>query len=97
MFIEVEARPKLKCIVDISIHRRFGDLFGEDFVFYDYKYPERIPKKLEGAFDVVIADPPFLAEECLEKVAKTIEFLTQKSIILCTGKQDARVNYFSIA
>ncbi|XP_003742532.1 EEF1A lysine methyltransferase 1 [Galendromus occidentalis] len=69
----------------LEFDRRFGDLYGENFVFYDYKSPEDLPKELEGAFDVVLADPPFLAEECLEKVAKTITFLTKKSIILCTG------------
>jgi hypothetical protein len=35
--------------------------------------------------DVIVADPPFLSEECLTKVAKSIAFLTAKDIILCTG------------
>ena len=60
--------------------------FGEDFVFYDYKSPLSIPKDLGSAFDVVLADPPFLSDECLTKTAVTIKFLAKQKIIVCTGK-----------
>ncbi|CAL8111624.1 unnamed protein product [Orchesella dallaii] len=61
--------------------------FGSLFHFYDYSDPDNIPETCAGAFSVVIADPPFLAEECLEKVAVTIKKLLQENgkIILCTG------------
>ncbi|XP_022657613.1 EEF1A lysine methyltransferase 1-like isoform X1 [Varroa destructor] len=72
-------------LVLLEFDKRFHDLYNNDFVFYDYNDPLAIPDTLKGAFDVVIADPPFLAEECLEKVTKTIRFLTKKSIVLCTG------------
>ncbi|VDM70890.1 unnamed protein product [Strongylus vulgaris] len=43
--------------------------------------------QLAGVFDVVIADPPFLADECLVKTAQTIRMLAKPNakIILCTG------------
>ncbi|OQR75221.1 N(6)-adenine-specific DNA methyltransferase 2-like [Tropilaelaps mercedesae] len=72
-------------LVLLEFDKRFGELYAEDFVFYDYKDPLAIPNTLRDIFDVVIADPPFLAEECLKKVAETIRFLTHKSIIVCTG------------
>lgn len=59
--------------------------FGNDFVFYDYKSPLNIPRELGSSFDIVIADPPFLSEECLTKTAVTIKFLTKNKMILCTG------------
>lgn len=36
-------------------------------------------------FDIVIADPPFLSEECLSKTCETIRILSKDKIILCTG------------
>ncbi|XP_026481114.1 EEF1A lysine methyltransferase 1-like [Ctenocephalides felis] len=57
----------------------------EDFVFYDYNEPLNLPKELEKYFDLVIMDPPFLAEECLTKASKTAKHLSKHKIILCTG------------
>ena len=66
--------------------RRFA-VFGEDFIFYDYKNPLDLPDSVtEHSFDLVFADPPYLSEECLLKTAETIRFLTKEKIILCTGK-----------
>ncbi|PSN32513.1 EEF1A lysine methyltransferase 1 [Blattella germanica] len=64
--------------------KRFA-AYGEDFILYDYKSPLDIPRHLAGRFDVVVADPPFLSEECLTKTAVTIKFLAKSKIILCTG------------
>ena len=66
--------------------RRFA-VFGEDFIFYDYKNPLDFPDSItEHSFDLVFADPPFLSEECLRKTAETIRYLAKEKIILCTGK-----------
>ncbi|KAF8778302.1 EEF1A lysine methyltransferase 1 like protein [Argiope bruennichi] len=65
--------------------KRFQDKFPGQFVFYDYKSPLQLDSKLSSYFDLVIADPPFLSEECLEKFTQTINFLTDKKVILCTG------------
>ena len=68
----------------LEYDKRFA-VFGEDFVFYDYKNPLAVPREMGSAFDVVLADPPFLADECLTKTAVTVKFMAKNQIILCTG------------
>ena len=61
-------------------------MYGEDFVQYDYNRPLELPASLqEGSFGLVVADPPFLSEECLSKTSQTIKYLTKDRILLCTG------------
>lgn len=64
--------------------QRFG-AYGADYVFYDYNEPMRFDKELCNSFDLVIVDPPYLAEECLTKSSQTTKSLTRKHIMLCTG------------
>ncbi|XP_065160063.1 EEF1A lysine methyltransferase 1 [Atheta coriaria] len=64
--------------------KRFA-IHGEDFTFYDYKAPLSIPSNRKEYYDLVIADPPFLSDECLIKTAATIKLLAKNKIILCTG------------
>ncbi|KAK3925443.1 EEF1A lysine methyltransferase 1 [Frankliniella fusca] len=68
----------------LEFDRRFS-VYGESFIFYDYNTPLELPSDLLKSFDLVIADPPFLSEECLLKVAETIEWLKKDRVILCTG------------
>ncbi|XP_023243018.1 EEF1A lysine methyltransferase 1-like [Centruroides sculpturatus] len=70
------------CLLEYD--KRFG-IYGDDFLFYDYKSPLDLDGLPETAFDVVLADPPYLSKECLSNVAKTIKFLAKDKIILCTG------------
>ena len=58
----------------------------EGFIFYNYTDPLHIPPDMKNSFDVVLADPPFLSEECLSKVAVTIQYLMKEKVILCTGE-----------
>ncbi|XP_047345298.1 EEF1A lysine methyltransferase 1 [Vespa velutina] len=60
-------------------------VFGSDFIPYDYKFPLNVPRDLYNIFDLVIADPPFLSDECLTKIAVTIKLLSKKKMVLCTG------------
>ncbi|KAA0185763.1 hypothetical protein HAZT_HAZT011199 [Hyalella azteca] len=78
--------PKIKMSV-FEFDSRFA-VYGEDFVLYDYRSPLSVPSHLRESFDVIIADPPYLAEDCLTKVALTIKMLSKPDakIILCTGK-----------
>jgi 16S rRNA G966 N2-methylase RsmD len=63
-------------------------IHGERFIYYDYKDPLDLPPSLEReSFDLVVADPPFLSEECMSKVAKTIKFLAKDKVMVCTGRQ----------
>ena len=76
--------PECKAIL-LEYDRRF-EIYGDDFVFYDYNKPLELPKALQTEpFDLVIADPPFLSEECLQKTAQTIKLLAKGKILLCTG------------
>ena len=61
-------------------------VFGEDFVFYDYNEPLRLPVEFKNSFDIVLLDPPFLSEECLCKVAVTVRYLMKDKVLLCTGE-----------
>ncbi|XP_076663138.1 EEF1A lysine methyltransferase 1 [Andrena cerasifolii] len=60
-------------------------VFGPNFIPYDYKFPMDVPRHLSNSYDLVVADPPFLSEECLTKTAIVIKFLTKLNIVLCTG------------
>ncbi|XP_008822550.1 exportin-4 isoform X6 [Nannospalax galili] len=65
--------------------KRFA-IYGEEYIFYDYNNPLDLPGKIAAhSFDLVVADPPYLSEECLRKTSETIKFLTQGKILLCTG------------
>ena len=35
-----------------------------NFCLYDYREPQAVPQELKGAFNVVVADPPYLV--CME-------------------------------
>lgn len=61
--------------------------FPSSYVPYDYRHPLSVPSQFKAVFDVIIADPPFLSAECLEKTAQTIQLLGKldAKIILCTG------------
>ena len=75
---------------DVQLHifeydSRF-EKFGDDFIYYDYNKPLEIPKSMEHYYDIVVADPPFLSEECLTKTAISVKYLAKDKILLCTGK-----------
>lgn len=79
-----EIKPTNCLVKCLEYDERFR-VFGEDFQFYDYKEPLNLPLEMKQSFDIVIADPPFLSEECLCKTAVTVKFLAKDKIILCTG------------
>ncbi|XP_055305636.1 protein-lysine N-methyltransferase CG9154 [Sitodiplosis mosellana] len=69
-------------------------VFGDDFVFYDYKDKERNETSLkdyENHFDILIADPPFLSQECIEPIANIVKRLKKEDskIIMCSGQTAA--------
>uniref|UniRef100_A0A1A9V179 Protein-lysine N-methyltransferase n=1 Tax=Glossina austeni TaxID=7395 RepID=A0A1A9V179_GLOAU len=68
--------------------KRFA-AFGEDFVFYDFNEgcEANNLKQFSQQYELIIADPPFLSEECIVKICKIIEFLLKPSgkIIFCSG------------
>ena len=75
--------------------KRFASVAGDDFVYYDYKNPMSFGQMTNNSeiclreyFDVVIADPPFLSEECMTKTSVTVKYLAKKEakLLFCTGK-----------
>ncbi|KAF9596214.1 hypothetical protein IFM89_007896 [Coptis chinensis] len=71
----------------LEYDKRF-EQYGSDFTFYDYNQPEELSQELKHAYRVIIADPPYLSKECLEKVAQTMKFLIQPGdshLLLLTG------------
>ncbi|KAF1878059.1 hypothetical protein Lal_00022768 [Lupinus albus] len=72
----------------LEYDKRF-EQYGTDYTFYDYNHPEELPSELKHSYKVVVADPPYLSKECLEKVAETISFLIQPGesfLLLLTGE-----------
>lgn len=68
--------------------KRF-ERYGTDFIFYDYNQPEDFPSTYQHKYQVVVADPPYLSEECLLKTCKTMELLANQKnsyLLLLTGK-----------
>lgn len=58
------------------------------FVAYDYNTPLKFPPELRGKIDCVLADPPFLSDECLTRTAMTVRALLKKAssrTMVCTG------------
>ncbi|XP_022087586.1 EEF1A lysine methyltransferase 1-like isoform X2 [Acanthaster planci] len=77
-------KPATCTTVLLEFDKRFA-IYKEDFVFYDYNTPLKLTNLQENSFDVVVADPPYLSEECLRKIAQTVQFLSSDKVILCTG------------
>ncbi|KAG7502408.1 EEF1A lysine methyltransferase 1 [Solea senegalensis] len=81
----VDGSQRVSAVV-FEYDRRFA-AYGDDFVFYDYNEPLSFSADVPPrSFAVVLADPPYLSEECLRKVAKTIKYLSQSKVLLCTGE-----------
>lgn len=65
--------------------------YGEDFIHFDYNLGND-PAYLShfgGLYDLVIVDPPFLAEECIEKMSQIVRRLCKPEVakvILCSGQ-----------
>ncbi|XP_041858477.1 EEF1A lysine methyltransferase 1 isoform X2 [Melanotaenia boesemani] len=80
----VEGSDRVSAVV-LEYDRRFAT-YGDEFIFYDYNKPLSLPSDVAPqSFDIVLADPPYLSEECLSKVAATIKYLSKGKVLLCTG------------
>jgi len=67
--------------------KRF-EMFGKNFIYYDYNKPLDVPKGVIKSFNLIIMDPPHLSEDCLTKVISTAKFLSVSENtpwIVCTG------------
>ncbi|CAH9068283.1 unnamed protein product [Cuscuta europaea] len=72
----------------LEYDQRFSS-YRSEFTFYDYNTPEDLASSLKHSYSVIVADPPYLSKECLEKVSKTISFLLRSGpsyVLLLTGE-----------
>ncbi|KAF9213331.1 hypothetical protein BGZ59_005522 [Podila verticillata] len=81
--------PKNAKIYVFEFDTRF-DIYGEQFVHYDFNHPDsfRLLDELKGKVDYIIADPPFLSDECLTKTLETVDVLRKPEtgkVLFCTG------------
>ena len=77
--------------------KRFS-IFGEDFNFYDLNKPLEIDSKHHKKYDIIVADPPFLNKETIEKVSESMKLISNNESlkIFITGLQvqDAVIGEF---
>ncbi|KAJ2612113.1 Protein-lysine N-methyltransferase efm5 [Coemansia sp. RSA 1365] len=82
----------------VAFHNRVGErenayvfefderfaLFKERFVHYDFNKPFHFARadKLKGSFKFIVADPPFLNEDCLSQTMKTVQFLAADNALV---------------
>lgn len=63
--------------------------YGDSFVHYDYNnaFEDGVLDNYQGYFDIIIADPPFLSEECIEKMGRIFKKFAKVGarIVLCSG------------
>ncbi|CAH0728642.1 unnamed protein product, partial [Brenthis ino] len=85
LFVPVKRQVGNRANVTLFEYDRRFEVHGTDFMFYDYKWPEKVPADLAHSYDIIVADPPFLAEECISKTSQTIKLLAKDKIIVCTG------------
>lgn len=66
-------------------------IYKEHFIHYDYTLAddENYLSDYNQSFDIIIADPPFLSEECISKIALLIKRFARvdTKIILCSGEK----------
>ncbi|KAF9584703.1 hypothetical protein BGW38_005485 [Lunasporangiospora selenospora] len=77
------------------------DIYGKQFIHYDYSSPLefRLAKELQHSVDMIVVDPPFLSEECLTKTLESVKHLLKPAsasseggkVVLCTGLTMANV------
>ncbi|KAI3683728.1 hypothetical protein L1987_84242 [Smallanthus sonchifolius] len=71
----------------LEYDKRF-EQYGSEFTYYDYNEPLELPSSMKHSFSIIIADPPYLSQECLEKVSETVGFLKKPGesyVLLLTG------------
>lgn len=70
--------------------KRFA-AFNDDFVQYDYNDVHKdsdYMNKYREYFDIIITDPPFLSEECIQSTAMLVNRIKKDDakIVLCSGQ-----------
>lgn len=65
-------------------------IWGDDFVKYDFNnaFDENYLHEFSEKFDLIIADPPFLSDECMQKISFIIKKMLKPNgkILVCSGE-----------
>lgn len=74
----------------LEFDERFA-AFGDDFVKFDYKNVYKSSNYMDEYrehFDIIIVDPPFLSEECIQSIAQLVNKIRKENtkIVLCSGQ-----------
>ncbi|KAL4713029.1 hypothetical protein ACJJTC_001083 [Scirpophaga incertulas] len=85
LFVPVKRQIGGRATVSLLEYDRRFEVHAPDFIFYDYNAPEKLPPELKASYDLVVADPPFLSEECITKTSETIKLLAKNKVVICTG------------
>ncbi|KPJ17016.1 N(6)-adenine-specific DNA methyltransferase 2 [Papilio machaon] len=85
LFVPLKRQIGHRASVTLLEYDRRFEVHAPDFIFYDYNHPDKLPPDMEGSYDIVVADPPFLSEECVTKTSQTIKLLAKGKIVFCTG------------
>ncbi|OQS00381.1 N(6)-adenine-specific DNA methyltransferase 2 [Thraustotheca clavata] len=67
-----ELEPERKYVYLFNYDHRFGDQYGDIFVFYDYNNPLDLDSKLHHFLDYVLVEPPYLTSQFEEIECKQI-------------------------
>lgn len=90
---EGKSKPQISLL---EYDQRFS-ILRDDFVPYDFNEPIRLPASLRARFDCIIADPPFLSDECQSKFAVTVKWLHDSKkplrLMVCTGERMEALNH----
>ncbi|XP_026743219.1 EEF1A lysine methyltransferase 1 isoform X1 [Trichoplusia ni] len=85
LFVPVKRQIGDRATVTLLEYDRRFEVHAPDFVFYDYNSPEKLPPDTLDSYDLVVADPPFLSDECITKTSETIKLMAKDKIVVCTG------------
>lgn len=75
LFFSLSPGERAECAV-LDYDRQWEGERG--FYFYDFNDPEAIPEEIQGTFDMVVIDPPFVQEECWRKYATSAQLLLKE-------------------
>lgn len=90
-FDEIFKQSWAKSIILVTLFefdQRFESV-GSAFHHFDYKraIEEDYLDECKESFDIILADPPFLAEECIEKLGIVVRKIAKPDckVVLCSG------------
>ena len=78
--------PERADVFCFEYDRRFGQLWGNEFVFYDCHKPLDLPLELHGSFDALIADPPYLNPDTMQSFGQTLQLLSRTGCVRGGGQ-----------